>query len=119
MDLWIRLAEIANWCDENSSDWDFNGLGTNEFTFVFPLEEDKVKFEMGMIISKTKIGRTYIARILDSEWSKGNFANVLQWLRKEEIDYFSEYEPDGDHDGFWAFRFESEEDKVKFILRWF
>lgn len=67
---------------------------------------------------KIKTGRIYIARILDSEWSAGSFANALQWLHNEEIDYFSEYEPDGDHDGYWAFRFETEEDKIKFILKW-
>ncbi len=42
--LWARLAEMAHWCDENSSDWEFDGLGTDEFIFIFPLEEDKVKF---------------------------------------------------------------------------
>ncbi len=42
--LWARLADMAHWCDENVSDWEFDGVDTNEFIFIFPLEEDKVKF---------------------------------------------------------------------------
>ena len=63
--------------------------------------------------------KKYQVRILDSELQFDNFVEALTWMRERKTDNYSAiYEPDGDHDGYWIFQFENEEDKVEFILRW-
>ena len=57
-------------------------------------------------------------KILDSELRAGKFGELLTWFHERYIDHHTYYEPDGDHDGYWVFTFEKEEDKVKFILQW-
>lgn len=63
------------------------------------------------------ISNTYQIKILDSLLPLNEFDKLIAWFNKNSVDYYSKYEPDGDHDGSWIFSFRREEDKVRFILQ--
>ncbi len=68
------------------------------------------------MIDKT-ISSKYQIKILDSLLPMDEFDKIRAWFKKNSVDYYPKYEPDGDHDGTWVFSFRKEEDKVKFILQ--
>lgn len=56
-------------------------------------------------------------KILDSEIENYRWREMRNWM-KYNIKTKIIYESDGDHDGYWIFYFERNDDKVEFILRW-
>ncbi len=64
------------------------------------------------------ISNKYQVKFLDSELTVEKFEKILVWVRVNSMNYLPKYEPDGDHDGYWVFKFKKEEDKVRFILQW-